>query len=134
MKLFQLLFIISILCVIPHLSKAQSFYLGKSKEFIIQEKGTDFRTDFKANQTILTYKIVSQKGEESLVLYYFNNKNKCIIIVKDEPMWWIIPWTDELSSKYKRIDQHNWLEKNNIIHAVSVINENKWLYIIKYKD
>lgn len=115
-------------------SSAQSFYLGKTSAFIKQEKGEPFKTDYKDGKTIYAYKKVSQKGEESVTMYYFNSSSKCITIVQDFEMWFIIPWTDELSQKYKRLDKYNWLEKDNIIHAVSVVNDDKFIYIIKYKD
>lgn len=113
---------------------SQSYYLGKTTAFIKQEKGNPFKTDYKDGQTIYAYKSVSQKGTESLTTYYFDGNSNCNMILQDFAMWFILPWTDELSQKYKRLDKYNWLEKTNIIHAVEVIDEDKFIYIIKYKS
>lgn len=115
-------------------SSQSSFYLGKTISFIKQEKGQPSETEYKNGQTIYVYKKTSQKGVISYTMYHFDSNSKCVTITQDFEMWFIIPWTDELSQKYKRLDKYNWLEKTNIIHAVQVINDDKWIYIIKYKD
>jgi len=119
---------------ISHNSIGQSFYLGKTMEFIIKEKGPDYKTDYETDKTVVTYKIVNQRGEESSVVYFFSNAKKCFTIIEDHPLFIIFLFTDELNKKYKRLDKNNWLEKDNILHNVSVINETTWMHIIKYED
>ena len=134
MRKLHLLLPFLIFLFFSNISNAQSFYLGKSVDFIKQEKGSPTTTDFRDGETILVYKIVSQKGTVSMTMYYFDKASKCHSIIQDFDMWFIIPWTDELSQKYKRLDKYNWQEKTNIIHAVEVINEVKFIYVIKYKS
>lgn len=122
-----------LLSILPFVGSGQSFYLGKSQSFIIQEKGQDYKIQNQNGQTILEYKRVSQKGEIDFDLYYFSN-NKCIKIVFSYPIWFIIFLGDDLSEKFKRLDQHHWIEKNAFIHEVSIINDDKFVYIVKNKD
>lgn len=132
-KLFKsICFTILIICI-SVVANSQSFYLGKSKAFITQEKGSNYTIQNKNGQLILSYQRVSQKGAIDYDMYYFSNE-KCMTIVQSYATWFITFWGDELSEKYKRLDQHHWIEKNSIIHEVSIVNDDKFIYIIKYKD
>ena len=111
----------------------QSYFLGKSQSYVIQENGQDYRLSEQDGLPIIIYKRVSKKGSVDNDMYYFRN-DRCIKIVQGYDMWFLLLWGNELSDRYKRIDQHNWIEKDNILHSVAVLNEDKFIYIIKYKD